>query len=203
MNHIKAQMTFSKSQKLTLTLTPTHRVRQWEIITQLWHTVFPGLLLFSELSLDLESFCLLRSRTAASSRGPSYQVRPSSYSWRWIWGSPQPFCTLPYSQVSGRNWKKPCPGIREIRAGHCLQPSHGPLHHERDPHFFKTLPQLLVFCFTSLPCPTLWHCRPQVWTLAPRSQQAERPGSFLHQASRAGTPGHLPGPALWGASASP
>lgn len=35
MNHIKAQMTFSKSQKLTLTLTPTQLVRQWEIITQL------------------------------------------------------------------------------------------------------------------------------------------------------------------------
>lgn len=95
----------------------------------------------------LWSFCLLGSCI----QGP-YQVRPSSCSWRWIWAPPQPFCTLPYSQVSRRNWKKSGPGIGEIRAGHCLQPGHGPLHCERDTHFFKILPQLLVFCFTSLPC---------------------------------------------------
>lgn len=151
-NHIKAQMTFTKAQKLSLTLTPTHLVRQWEIITQLWHMLFQG-----PFAVQIEKFNFFEFwRVSASWAAGSciLWVRPSSCSWRWICGPPQPFCTLPYSQVSGRNWKKPRPGIREIRARHCLQPGHGPVHHERVTHFFKILPQLLVF-FVSLPFPAL------------------------------------------------
>lgn len=181
MNHIKALMAFTEPKKLTLTLnthTPCKAVGNYH--PALTYSVFDTL---------PRAFCCSRSPFSEFEKflPPMEQCRciqqghflPGQAKQLFLKVNLRPttaLLTLPYSQVSRRNWKKACPGIREIRAGHCLQPSRGPSQHERVTHFFKILPQLLVFCFSSPPYTSTL----QTSSLDFSTQQPDTPGSLLH-----------------------
>lgn len=139
-----------QSKKLTPTPTPTHPVRRWEIIAWLWYIVFSGPFAVQITFLWIWKVSASWGEGRVRTTGHLTTLGPGTCSWRWLRGPLQPLFGLPYSWEPRRNWKKSRPGIREIRAGHCLESGHGLLQHESTTHFFKILSQLLFF-LVSLP----------------------------------------------------